>query len=227
MVKEYDTIIGIDPSLSDTGLAHLIRQPDPRKYTDWPVKHLASSAEFADCTDPFRQVLIVNMIVAQFKIAEGRVAVVIEDYAMGKYQGKIRERAELVGMIMFIALTVFGFDVYKVSPSALKKLMGVAKGAKKTDKADMGYAARQKFAFNHTNDNIVDAYCLAQYLVANLKGQRLTIVRHLALRQHAVLQVPAIGVVNDKNLRLTTPRPKPKLRILARPLLVSTTPTKR
>jgi hypothetical protein len=66
--------------------------------------------------------------------------------------------------------------------------------SKGTDKDDMFAAASRRFKFTNTNDNIVDAYCLARYLAANKEGQQLTLVRNDPLPQYrrsSTVQVPA------------------------------------
>lgn len=200
----YDTIIGLDCSLTDTGIVASCKQPDGT------FRHvqIASTAVLAKLKDPLRQAAITMVVLDILAKHVGRrVAVVIEDYAFGRATGKVFTRAELIGAIKYITLTVFGFDLFLVSPKALKKFMGSGNN----EKEDMVHAAHMRFSFVHGNDNVIDAFCLTRYLIANLEGQLLTLVKHSALPHYAALQVPANMVVNAKNPRLTIPIAGPTL----------------
>jgi hypothetical protein len=225
MPNPYDAIVGLDCSLTDTGVV-LIRSAanDRNPSAAWPVVIVDSSREDGAFKDPLRQVLIVQRVIKKLELAKrfGRVAVVIEDYAFGKNQGKSFTRAELAGTIKYIALTVFGCDVYLVAPKAVKKFMGDGS----FEKNDMAFAARTKFGFVSLNENVVDAFCLTRYLVANLEGKLLPLVKHAGLSQYACLQEPATD--HEKRAirsTLTISRAKPTLPVALRRIHVPSAST--
>jgi hypothetical protein len=109
--------------------------------------------------------------------------------------------------------------VFLVAPKAVKNFMG--KGT--FEKNDMAFAAKRKYGFVHENDNIVDAFCLTRYLVANLEGQVLPLVKHSPLLQYACLQVPAPNEQSLISSPLTTSRAKPTLPIAFRRIPVPPT----
>ncbi|MET4190633.1 MULTISPECIES: crossover junction endodeoxyribonuclease RuvC [unclassified Bradyrhizobium] len=214
MPNPYDAIVGLDCSLTDTGMVVIRSGAGDRTPSDWPVVIADSSAEYQPLKDPLRQIMILTQVIGKFELAKrfGRVAVVIEDYAFGKNTGKAFTRAELVGMIKYQALTTFGFDVFLVTPRSVKKLMGSGK----FEKNDMALAAKQRYGFVHMNENVVDAFCLARYLVANQEGQLLTLVKHTGLPQYSAVQVPASrGQEFAIKRPLTIFRSKPNLPKLA------------
>jgi hypothetical protein len=232
---KYDTIIGLDISLTDTGMVPLIRQFD-NLFKPSPI--VTSTKVFQTLKDPLRQAAIITCAIDVFRKYAGNTAVVIEDYAFGKNTGKAFTRAELIGTIKYIALTIFGFDIYLVAPKALKKFMGHGTH----EKADMAHAAHMRFGFVSGNDNLVDAFCLTRYLVANLEGQSLTIVKHPALPHYKALQEPAtaqgypatkpcsnLRIINKQSAiktSLTILRPKPTLQNTSRPTRLFLTPTR-
>lgn len=80
-------------------------------------------------------------------------------------------------MLKLCVLRENGYDCFLVAPMALKRYMGCTGKKSKDTKADMARAAYAKFHFVSSNDDIIDAYCLTRYLIANREGQRLTLVK--------------------------------------------------
>jgi len=198
----FDTVIGLDCSLTDTGIVRLDRTKD-----GWVPSFFCSTSEFKNDKDPLRQYEIIQKICSVISSARnaGRdFAVVIEDYAFASNVGKMFSRAELVGAVKYICLTYYGVETYLVAPTALKRFMGCAD--KKGDKDAMGKAACSKFGFENTNNNIVDAFCLARYLVANKEGQLLSLVCHSPLLNMGLMQEPAPETKIKKRLKILIPK---------------------
>lgn len=214
-MPSFNTILGIDLSLTNTGLA-VIGHDGARWVTHRTVSSGKQVAAFKDPERQFRILTLVINIVKQYRPD----AVVIEDYAMGRAVGKAFTRAELGGMVKKFLLVEFGVPVFLVSPAALKRFMDCADKKKRGDKDAMFEAAVRRFNFISTDNDIVDAYCLARYLVANRDGQRLTIVRHDPLPQYRAraVQTPAPKKLSsdDKNRLLTTSKPRPTFRAVLR-----------
>lgn len=165
----YSKIIGVDPSLTDTGIV-LIRKDGEK----WVTNTLVSTAN-PELFDPERQLAIVhalNTVIIKALPSYENLAVVMEDHSYGSFQGKAKTRAELVGMLKYVILQC-NISLFMVSPMSLKKFMGCSDKKDKGNKDAMFIAASRKFGFVHTNNNIVDAYCLARYLAANREGQML------------------------------------------------------
>jgi Holliday junction resolvasome RuvABC endonuclease subunit len=215
-MPSHNTIVGIDVSLTNTGLAAIHWSDYSRQ---WETAGQFSTEFAGKFKDPVRQFEILGSIRGFCRLHKPE-AVVIEDYAFGRATGKVFTRAELRGMILHFVVIGLGVPAYLVSPLALKRFMGCAGKKAKGDKDAMFAAASQKFKFVSADDNIVDAYCLARYLAANKDGQSLPLVRHDPLPQYRerVVQVPAPKKVSTetKNRLLTTLPGKPTVKPLRR-----------
>jgi hypothetical protein len=165
----FSVVVALDVSLTDTGIAALDIGINKVR-----LQHSIRST----FSDPERQFMIVQEIRDHLGNQPPCTAVVLEDHAFGRNTGKARTRAELIGMIKYTVLVDHSFNLFLVSPSALKKFMGCSSKKLSKDKNAMFEAASNKFKFVSSNDNIVDAYCLARYFIAQREGQRLPIIRH-------------------------------------------------
>jgi hypothetical protein len=199
---EYDVIVGVDASLTDTGIV-VIKYHEGKWITAATVS-TAHAGKLPDIEREYTIVTIVMNVVNEF-VRDANVGVVIEDHAYSRNTGKARTRAELIGVIKYLVLTICGVDVFLVAPSAVKRFMDCADKKKRSDKDAMFEACSRRFNFTSVNNNLVDAYCLARYLAANREGQRLNIIKHSKRLQFAPVQAPALRVVRKpaKNLRLT------------------------
>lgn len=87
------------------------------------------------------------------------VHVAMEGYANGKTFNR-EKMGELGGVVKLAHATVFGFDPEIVPPTTLKKFV-TGKGTASKD--DMIAAVNSKWDTTVTNNNIADAYGLAEY----------------------------------------------------------------
>lgn len=85
--------------------------------------------------------------------------IIIEGYAMGSHTGKIFDRAELGGIIRY-KLHMLGYTVTDCPPKTLKKF---ASGNGNADKKAMMKAVKDRWHIDFKNNNLADAYCLAQW----------------------------------------------------------------
>lgn len=177
--------VGIDISLTDTGL--VVLQNMDGDYA-WQVKLAQSCPSSKDQPDYFRKHQIIGQVIeGVLRNTEPRNTVVlIEDYAYGRATGKSFTRAEIGGAIKWV-LATHGYTVFTASSTAIKKYMIHGKA----DKPDMKTAAQRTFGFVHRNDNVVDAFCCARYLIDNRRGLRLTVnERALPLPRLEILYAP-------------------------------------
>ena len=87
------------------------------------------------------------------------VVVAMEGYANGKTFNR-EKMGELGGVVKLAHATVFGYDPEIVPPTTLKKFV-TGKGTASKD--DMIAAVNSKWDSSVTNNNIADAYGLAEY----------------------------------------------------------------
>jgi len=193
-------VVGLDLSLRDSGFvvgAH-------GHNSGYELLHHQSVAtRLKDGDDNHATGSIVQRIVGHIvdsKYDLTQLVVVIENYAMGARVGKSFTRSEIAGALKYIFSTVLGVPVYLVAPNSLKA--HVAHG--QATKEEMRTACFQKYGFYDENDNIVDAYCLTRYFIANRSGERLTLIYYPPYRAFGILQVPAkIEVAQTPKLPLT------------------------
>jgi hypothetical protein len=208
--RPYDVVIGLDVSLTDTGYVMLEYNEETSK---WDTRHAASLKTDPKSPDTVRQCSVVTAVLSTTQKLLGgaeRVGVIIEDSGTSRFAGKLVQRLEMVGAIRYSFLTVFGFDVFGASPSAVKKFMGHGKNTKE----EMISLARQNFGFISDNHNVVDAFCLCRYLIANRANTSLTIKKASSILSLSYLQIPASGdgkkvakLPLTKNLRPLTLKP--------------------
>lgn len=90
------------------------------------------------------------------------VHVAMEGYAMGRTFNR-EKLGELGGVVKLAHATVFGSDPLVVPPTSLKKFIT---GKGNASKKEVVAAVREKWDSEVKNDNIADAYGLAQYIKA-------------------------------------------------------------
>src|SRR4051812_17994108 len=108
-MSSYNSIVGIDCSLTNTGLAAIRRGNGSWVNSGVYGTHIVTKK----FTDPLRQVATLGVVSGFIKLYKPD-AVVIEDYAFGQRGGKASTRAELVGMIKHLVLVQFATPVYLV-----------------------------------------------------------------------------------------------------------------
>lgn len=209
----YDYIVGVDPSLTDTGIVVLQRL----RHGKWSLLRKESTVDLAKKPEVEREYAIARRVysIVNEYCRDANVGVAIENHSYRSFTGKAKTRAELVGVIKYLLLVTAGVDVFMIAPMSLKKFMGCSGKRTKKNKDDMFLAASRMFNFVSVNNNLVDAYCLARYLAANREGQRLTIVKYSARPQLRIVQsiAPKKVLKPAKNLRLTIRRPGSSLTI--------------
>lgn len=112
--------------------------------------------------------------------------IMIEGYSLGSATGA--EPLITVGAILRYVLFLSGYTWTDIAPSRLKKFAGAAL------KQDMKLAVYKRWKFEHSSDDVIDAYVLA------LIGEA------VAGRERLVLLKPQLEVVAD----LLDPTPKKK-----------------
>lgn len=108
--------------------------------------------------------IYVNLITifTRCQDAYDEVHVAMEGYAMGRTFNR-EKLGELGGVVKLAHATVFGTDPTVVPPTTLKKFVT---GKGNASKKEVIAAVQSKWASDITNDNIADAYGLAQYIKA-------------------------------------------------------------
>lgn len=151
--------IGIDQSYSGFGVVKLDTDNDTQ--TDlWKFPPQASDGMrlgeiYVRCVTLF----------TQCQNAYDEVHVAMEGYANGKTFNR-EKMGELGGVVKMSHATVFGTDPTVVPPTSLKKFV-TGKGTASKD--DMVSAVQSKWAKDITNNNIADAYGLAEYIKDSTK----------------------------------------------------------
>lgn len=135
--------VGIDPS-TKTGLVTLDGQKVWAKEVTTKVK-----------SDPERFMDITEQVLDW--VGEGDV-ICIEGFAYGA-KGKGVSTQYGIGWLIRAALIKNGYTYYEVAPGALKKF---ATGKGNTKKDEMVLPIYKKWGFEHSSDNVRDAYVLAQ-----------------------------------------------------------------
>lgn len=172
-------IIGIDPSLTATGICTISHPGTENEDVDVYLLDVKKGK----LTDLQRQLAILEelRVVLQPSSKDSKHTIVfIEDYAYSKNQGKVFTRAELVGMMKYLLCEEYEYTTYLIGITSLKKFItGKGNGGKEL----MEPAVYAKYGFSvadmakSTRDNIVDAYALAQYGMYFLANKKLDVVR--------------------------------------------------
>lgn len=207
-------VVGLDLSLTDSGIVIL----DCRPASPVVIHRKSFKTSTDDGSDQYRVNLIVNYVLQKLvdsKYECANIVVVIENYSMGSRVGKSFTRSEIGGTIKYIISTVFGFPCYTVAPTSLKKFIHTGKATK----SEMGFYCQAKFGFYDDNDNIVDAYCLTRYYLANRAGKKLAIVANPPYPAMRSLQVPAKLRVAQVLSRPLTKKLQPRNLTLARRII--------
>lgn len=148
-------IVGIDPSLSRTGIC-IIADADVQTYS---VTGSSKLNLFQ------RQRALVNGVLRHLK--RGDVAV-FEDFGISARfapSGRFCERIELCGMLKLASYAVTNFPWLSLSPTMLKSFVA---GKSSAHKEDMLEAVRTKWSVPVQNDDEADAFGLARYAQAML-----------------------------------------------------------
>ena len=145
--------IGIDPSLSRTGLC-ICSDAGVEVYSISPSKKL---------TVLERQLVMVTGACAKLKKGD---IVALEDFGVSSRfapSGRFVERIEICGMLKMLLSTVTGLPGFSIPPNLLKSFVAGKASAKKTD---VVAAVRERWKIDVNNDDEADAFGLARYAKA-------------------------------------------------------------
>jgi crossover junction endodeoxyribonuclease RuvC len=171
----YGGVIGIDLSLTSTGLVRLER--------DGTVDHQSAIPTSPKSPLQNRQLAILEAITA---VMEPVDLVVIEGPSLGKFIGKAWDRAELAGIVKFRIWRIQDRYPLIIPPTMLKKF---ATGVGVGEKPAMAVAAFKRFGWEHKSNDVTDAFLLAQ-LGQMLVGRGPTpLAREAAVLKAAAVQL--------------------------------------
>ncbi|WPH58185.1 RuvC-like resolvase [Streptomyces phage LuckySocke] len=146
--------VGLDQSYSGFGVVKLDSDGDVQK-TLW--KFPPKDSDGMRLGDIY--VILVTLF-TQCQNAYDEVHVAMEGYANGRTFNR-EKMGELGGIVKLSHASVFGTDPTVVPPTSLKKFV-TGKGTASKD--DMVNAVQSKWSKDVTNNNIADAYGLAEYM---------------------------------------------------------------
>lgn len=151
--------VGLDQSYSGFGVVKLDNEGDPQtRLWKFPPKDSAGM-RLGDI-----YVMLVTFF-TQLQNAYDEVHIAMEGYANGRTFNR-EKMGELGGVVKMSHATVFGTDPTVVPPTSLKKFV-TGKGTASKD--DMVSAVQSKWAKDITNNNVADAYGLAEYIKDSTK----------------------------------------------------------
>ena len=157
-------ILGIDPSLTHTGICLLNPQDDRLEY-DHDVRTCAPKTKGAERLHDIYTTLNQTYIAYKVELA------VMEGYAFSPRFGQAFSLGEAGGVIKLYLYQQL-VPLYIVAPQSLKKFVT---GAGKGQKNQMLLSAYKKYGISFENDHECDAYCLAQIgkIIWQVKNQGL------------------------------------------------------
>lgn len=167
----YDYVIGIDASLTSTGLFCMSCRDGMENVA------LALTSTPKDGSDAFRVRKIANDVMtalSDLNVAMGMVC--IEDYGpINKFAGKLTQRAEICGILKYALHEEWGVPFVTVPPISLKSF---ACGNGRASKDDMITRAKDFGFFTEVHD-VADAFHLARFGKAVLNGTRIGVAYQL------------------------------------------------
>lgn len=145
--------VGLDQSYSGFGIVIIDHQEAQTSLWKFPPKD-SDGMRLGD--------IYVNLITLFTRLQDSydEVHIAMEGYANGRTFNR-EKMGELGGIVKLSHATVFGTDPTIVPPTSLKKFV-TGKGTASKD--DMVSAVQSKWAKDITNNNIADAYGLAEYV---------------------------------------------------------------
>lgn len=150
-------IVGIDPSLSRTGVCILADDCEPEFHSIVPKgRNLTLFQKQMKIVSSLRKLLVENDVV------------VLEDFGLSaRYapSGRFVERIELCGMIKLIAPSITGLPWLSIVPTMLKSFVT---GKSSAHKEEVVESVKTKWGANPLNNDEADAFGLARYAQAVL-----------------------------------------------------------
>lgn len=153
LATPFRTVVGLDPSLSGTGVSVL-----DETGTLVEMSVISSPAQGTKVADRISR--FSKLIVPVMEIIDRRrpVVVCIEGYSMGSNMPGTLDRVEYGGLLRWSLITA-GFPVHEVGPLTLKKF-ATGKGA--GDKTAVIAHLTQRYGVICRSDNEYDAYALSR-----------------------------------------------------------------
>jgi crossover junction endodeoxyribonuclease RuvC len=158
--------VGIDPS-SKTGLAIIDKQGNIINTQDVTTKEKEDPQRFSDIAEKIIDELQPNDLIA------------IEGFSYGS-KGKGVSFQYGLGWIIRHLLLERGYEYTEVPPTSVKKF---ATGKGNTKKDEMVLPIYKKWGFEHTSDNVRDAFVLAQMVKGIYDSSNLTEYQKEALKK--------------------------------------------
>lgn len=152
--------IGVDPSLSNTGLVVLNNDMQPELVKE-------SKAEVVKSTSVARLAVLRDFLISNLGEYKEHVYVGYEDYSY-RSVNKSFTIGELGGVYKFTIYQLWGREPYLISPGKLKLFATGYGGADKK----MMVATANKEGFKQESHDICDAYFLAKYAFYKHKPER-------------------------------------------------------
>lgn len=143
----YDGVVGIDLSLTSTGVVRIAEDEGIE------VKEIKTGANF---WMPLRQRSIARDVLS-FVIDHDLV--LIEGYSFGSLRKGTHDLAELGGLVKHYLYETLGRYPTVIPPTSLKKF---AAGRGNADKASVAVGVFKRFGFEHPSNDVIDAYVLAR-----------------------------------------------------------------
>jgi crossover junction endodeoxyribonuclease RuvC len=158
--------VGIDPS-SKTGLVIIDKQGNIINTQDVTTKEKKDPHRFSDIADKIIDELEPNDVIT------------IEGFSYGS-KGKGVSFQYGLGWIIRYLLMERGYNYIEVPPTSVKKF---ATGKGNTKKDEMVLPIYKKWGFEHTSDNVRDAFVLAQMAKGIYDSSNLTEYQKEALKK--------------------------------------------
>lgn len=154
---EPQTYLGIDPSLTGTGVVVL--------DVSGEVLHERVYSSPAHLTDTKRvSELLHNIFHDVHDYISAPCLAAVEAYSMGsRFQGKMFARAELSGLIRYTIRSQYERPHLFIPPSVLSSFLGIPPKTKSEQKKRLtAQVANERYDYRNADYNIVDAFVLAK-----------------------------------------------------------------
>ena len=150
-------IVGLDVSLTETGLVIITATPDPHEvlYTDI----VTTDPKARDLSRCLGAADVIIRTIQKGCFLYDKVSVFIEASGSSRFAGKLITRMELVGMVKYKLFRI-GCNLYTVTPASLKQEIT---GKGNATKNKMLTKVNRLTGNEYTNDNVADAHALSIY----------------------------------------------------------------
>ena len=159
MSNSANIFIGIDPSLTGTGLAlHVPGDPDSLNTA---VVGSGPAGSLIGRVRRYEDLLlrVLDWLPVSIESVDG---VAIEGYSFGSKGRGIYDRVEFGGILRYELIREWEYPIVEVPPATLKLFICGKGGGPSTDKAGVRLATYKRYGKEFDNDNECDAYVLAR-----------------------------------------------------------------